>query len=302
MTRLKSAPPPIGSPDELLAMAHALEKEAARCYRELAARMRLRREAALVELFQFLAGIEEKHAGHITARAAASLGRPIDPARIRWEVPENFDEEEGNSRLLTPYRALAVAVRNEERAFAFYCHIAAEAPEGPARALAEELAKDELAHAFLLRRERRKAYRKENIAARRSAAALPGSVEELWHLGAECEWRAARYHRALVQSLYSQGEDPKAFVDAADDEENCARQLAAGSGHKLSEEALDVPPTVDGGLRLLEEAFDRYADIAERSPDERIMHEAQLLAARAVRRLSLAHGSAGNALLGRPAS
>src|SRR5215472_4842892 len=110
MSGLKSAPPPIDSPEELLAMAHALEKEAARRYRELAARMRLRREAALAELFEFLAGIEEKHAGHVTERATTFLGRPIDPARVAWEVPENFDEEEGSSRLLTPYRALAVAV------------------------------------------------------------------------------------------------------------------------------------------------------------------------------------------------
>ena len=50
-------------------------------------------------------------------------------------------------------------------------------------------------------------------------------------------------------------------------------------------------------MRLLEEVFDRYADIAERSKDEKVVQAAQMLAERAVRRLSLVHGSRANSLL-----
>ncbi len=72
METLRAAPPPVISPAELLAMAFAMELESARRYRDLADRMQLRREERLVNLFQFLANVEEKHAAHIDAARAAS--------------------------------------------------------------------------------------------------------------------------------------------------------------------------------------------------------------------------------------
>jgi hypothetical protein len=51
-----------------------------------------------------------------------------------------------------------------------------------------------------------------------------------------------------------------------------------------------TPPTSEDGIRILEEAFNFYSDVAERSKDEAVVGEAQALAARAVRRLALAHG------------
>jgi rubrerythrin len=297
MAQLKVMPPPFGSADELLAVSHALEKEAARRYRDLAAKMSLRQEGKLQSLFEFMASIEEKHADHVAGLSLRVLGRAIAPEQISWELPENFDEEEGSSRRLSPYRALAIAVRNEERAFAFYSYAAAVAADGLVRQLAEELAKEELEHAFLLRRERRKAYREENKDGRKKTAGLPASVEEFWAVSAEAEWRASRYHRALAAHLRQANESSSIFEHAADDEEQCARDLAARLGVKLQHENLEVTPGIEGGLTLLEEAFDRYADIAERSKDEKVVHEAQKLAERAVRRLGLVHGSVNNSLL-----
>lgn len=50
-------------------------------------------------------------------------------------APETFDSDAAaeikNSKLLTPYRALATAVRNEERAFAFWSYLAAFADDPP---------------------------------------------------------------------------------------------------------------------------------------------------------------------------
>src|ERR1019366_359545 len=160
------------SADELLAIAHAVELEAGRRYRELADHMRRQGEQQLAGVFDYLARIEDKHAREIDARAVAVIGKAIDPAMVRWELPENFDEEEGHSYLLSPYRALAMAVRNEERAFAFFSYLAANAADEGLRRLAEESARDELAHAALLRRERRKAWRDESQA---RAAASPES-------------------------------------------------------------------------------------------------------------------------------
>lgn len=160
MVILRREPPArIELADELLAVAYAMELEAGQRYRVLCDHMRQQGEAQLATIFDFLARIEDKHAQEIDARARAVIGTAVDPTRVRWELPENFDEEETRSYLLTPYRALAIAVRNEERAFAFFTYLAANTEDDDVRKLAEESAKDELDHAALLRRERRKAWR-----------------------------------------------------------------------------------------------------------------------------------------------
>jgi hypothetical protein len=51
------------------------------------------------------------------------------------------------------------------------------------------------------------------------------------------------------------------------------------------------------GLRVLEECFDRYAAIAERSDDETLIAEAQNLAGNIVARLAIAGGARSNSLL-----
>jgi rubrerythrin len=274
-------PPPIGTLAELLSMARAMEEAAAKRYRELATRMRLRGEERLVALFEFLAAVEDKHAKAVADRAAHTAANPASIAR---DVPETFDDEAGSSRLLTPYRALAVAVRNEERAFAFFTYVAAEAPDPETREVAEALAKDELAHAVLLRQERRKAYRGEGRQRRHEG--VPTSLDQLLALCSEIEQRAAQYHRELAAGLPAEQASHEAFAEVAADEARAARDAAMRVGRTMADAPSVASPTLFGGLRLIEEAFDRYADIADRAKDETVMREAQLMAERTVRRLS----------------
>ena len=303
MTSLNLMPPCVTSVAELMAMAKMMEEEAARRYRDLASRMKLRHEDHLAQLFAFLAEIEGKHADRIEERAHARGTEPLAVLPIDWQVPETFDEEEGSSRLLTPYRALALAVRNEDRAFAFYSYIAADAPDDASRRLAEELAKDELDHAHLLRRERRLAFRREKVEAHAAETrGIPESLMELWSVTAEDEDRAARYHRAFASML--EARDPAAaalFSRAAADEELHAREAEASLGRAPPARQPSAAPGVadanledtnlDDALRLLEESFERYSDIAERSRDEAVMNEAQRLGEAAVKRLSLVCGA-----------
>ncbi|HEY6924238.1 MAG TPA: ferritin family protein [Steroidobacteraceae bacterium] len=287
-TALKCMPSAVGSPEELLSLARVLEQEAAHRYAELGARMRLRGEERLAALFDFLASIEEKHAAAVAQRAEQTLGAmPLTDVAAQ-QVPENFDAEAGESSLLTPYRALAIAVRNETRAFAFYSYLAATAPNDSIREIAEALAKEELGHADLLRRERRKAYRGQKDTTRRVLAELPQSVGELWSLCLETETGAARYHRALAELLRRKDDAAAvAFSAAAEDEESCARQAHDRIGQNFPEITAHGAPTVRGGRRLLEEAFERYSDIAARATEEGVMSQALSLAERASRRLFL---------------
>ncbi len=285
-TALKTMPRPVESPQALLALAWSLENQAAQRYFELAQSMRLRNEGRLAALFDFLACIEEKHAAQVAQRAEDNnSATPASAAISPQEVPENFDAEAGESSLLTPYRALAIAVRNETRAFTFYSYLAATAPNESVRNMAEEFAKQELTHADLLRRERRKAYRAQNTGARRTLAQLPQSLAELWSFCFETETRSARYHRALAELLHGQERTAAAFAAAAQDEEDCAREAANHIGRSLPTLAQPDHPTLGGGRRLLEEAFERYSDIAARSKEEDVMQEALSLAERASRRV-----------------
>ena len=295
-------PEKLASAEELLAFARALEMEAAARYRDLAARMRLRGEDRLAGLFAFLGRIEEKHAAQVDRRSEAILGKAPDPTVVRWELPENFDEEEARSTMLTPYRALALAVRNEERAFAFYSYVAAAASGDPVQALAEELAKDELDHAALLRRERRKAYREDGAAASPlRPSTLPESVEGFFALAAAWEGFAARAHEALAGVLDAAGDavGSTVFRQVAVDEAKAASdaERRAGGLERAGTPPAPRTPSVQDGIRLLEEAFERYADIAERTTDETIVREAQRQAERSVQLLALAGGSLENALL-----
>lgn len=291
----------VASAEELMAVAHAMEEEAARRYRDLAQRMRDQGETELEELFSFLARVEDKHAGQIDARAREITGKAPNPAHIRWDLPENFDEVGPRSYLLTPYRALAIAVRNEERAFAFYSYLAASAEDEEVRKLAEDSAKDELEHAAMLRRARRRAWREEDRSHMpRPAESQPSTLEALLKEAAGLEGAAANRHAALAETLKKAGDSASArlFEEAAADELDCAGSLQSRLGGAVAAAPTEVAPrTVREGLQVLEYVFERYNVIVERATDEAVMHEAQALAQRALSRLARVQGSIDNSLL-----
>lgn len=264
----------IASEDDLLTVACALEAEAARRYRDLARWAADADMGELAQLFGELARMEEEQRASVQARGNQPpdrpinparvrwdllagfdegrldrpsqargdrfLARPINPARVRWKLPGGFDEEGARSALLTSYRALAIAVRNKERAFAFYTYVAAEAGSPGLRALAEDLARDELEHAAILRRERRRAFRRE----RPSSLQIPADVHSL-------------------------------------------KTVSAAWEHEV--EAAKEPASAQ---RVLARNFERYMQFAERAKDEMVVAEAQRLAEAALRRLALVRGRA----------
>lgn len=291
--------------DELMAIAHALEQEASEQYHRLAERMHADGERALAALFESLSRIEAKHVEEIDNKAMAVIGKKPDPAFVRWELPENFNEDEARTYLLTPYRALAMAVRNEERAFAFYTYIAAYTEDDRVRQLAEECAKDELEHAALLRRERRKAWRLEREAPQWIIQRVPRvqSVADVLADVAAAEHAAAIAHRSLAATLAAAGNTHAArmFEEAADEEQATAENAQSRIGKTgATTQTLPDLHTIREGLRLLEESFEHYSDLAERVTDESALTECQLLAERALRRLSYVQGSIGNALITSP--
>lgn len=152
----------LGSLDELFALANAMETEAANRYSELAEHMARQNKDSLSKIFAQLAAAEREHVDSVTRWSQSRCGKAPDPALVRWEAPQTFDldttGEIAASRLTTPYRALATAVRNEERAFAFWSYVAAYSEDSEIRQAAEAMAREELGHVSTLRKERRHAY------------------------------------------------------------------------------------------------------------------------------------------------
>src|SRR3954447_1986063 len=163
--------------DELFALANAMEQEAATKYAELAEEMRRQDRAELLTVFSDLAAAEREHVDSVQRWSQSRRGKRPDPALVRWEAPETFDSdataEIKASNLITPYRALAMAVRNEERAFAFWSYLAAYSKDPEIKKASEAMAKEELGHVATLRKERRRAYHREHDQARADEARLP---------------------------------------------------------------------------------------------------------------------------------
>jgi rubrerythrin len=282
----------IVSSDELAAVAAALEREAAARYRALAARMAQQGDSQMAAQFETLARIEDRHASEVADRAQDLLGHAPRSIEVGWDLPPTYDDDEARGATLSAYQALAFAVRNEERAFAFYAYVAAEAQNPAIRALAEGLARDELQHAAMLRHHRRRAFH----AQRPAAVEIPQDVEALRALARRWDANAATAHRALAEALDEAGEreDAAIFRRLAAREETTATGAVGGSAMFPLRSAVD-------GLRLLEEGFDRYALISERSGDEQVVAESQRLAGEMVSRLALAGGARSNTLLGKGA-
>ena len=165
MPKLKAEPAgQVRSIRDFFALARAMEIDAANRYTETAALLRQQGEPELAKVFDHLAETEQGHVAQVAAWAehrseASALDLPLP-----WPIPDTFDmppAETASSRLMTPYKALASAVRHEQRSFAFWTYVSAHAEEAEVKTAAERMALEELEHVSLLRRERRRAFHTE---------------------------------------------------------------------------------------------------------------------------------------------
>ncbi len=193
----------------LVAVANAIEEEAVRRYTLLAEMMERRGELATAAAFRVMLEEERRHVIAVE-RWAASLGEPVPAAKaFEWWLPADLSsswDKISASTLLTPYRAFAMAVENEQRAFSFYAYLAAHAENAQVRAEAEKLGAEELQHAAMLRRWRRQAYHRE----RRPPPPVPleiDSVDRLRDVMTQHETAIAQTHRALAYRLKRVGDE-----------------------------------------------------------------------------------------------
>ncbi|MBX3591297.1 MAG: ferritin family protein [Burkholderiaceae bacterium] len=202
----------------LVGIASAIERESLKRYATLADTMERRGEAATAAAFRVMLEEERHHVDEV-ARWAAGLGEQVpEPGRFDWKLPAELSsswDEIAGSALLTPYRAFAIAVDNEKRAFALYSYLAARATDPRVRAQAERLGIEELRHAAVMRRWRREAWHRERRAAREEpqpAAAAVASADALHALLATREAAIAQAHRTIAARLREIGDDESAVL------------------------------------------------------------------------------------------
>ena len=148
-----------------MSIALEAEREAIRRYTKLVTMMQKGNNASSAALFDRMV-IEETEHERLLLEWMKKEGIEINPdiEPIIWSDPNVstiYNDEAHDPFYSSPYKALAFAVHNEEIAFRFYTHVAANSDNETVRKYAEILAKEELGHAALLRAERRYAYHAE---------------------------------------------------------------------------------------------------------------------------------------------
>jgi rubrerythrin len=138
----------IGSIEELMAHAYAIEAEAEERYRELSNQMEAHNNLEVAALFRKLAEYEGEHAREIEARAADMSLPLLAPWEFKWshaEAPELVDTL-ALHYLMSPQTVLSLALDAERQAFEFFSDVAARATEIGLSEIARIFAAEEEEH------------------------------------------------------------------------------------------------------------------------------------------------------------
>lgn len=290
MGRLKAEPAgPVRSLDEFFALAYAVETDAAAHYAKTAEQLHAQDASALAEVFDRLTEVQRRHASKLASRAAHRGKNSLLGTKLPWPLPDTYDatpEEIAQSKLLTPYRALASAVRREERAFAFWTYVAAHAVNGEVRQAAEQMAIEELEHVSILRRQRRQAFHAE-----RSAAGASETTASAAELAAE-ERRLAELVKHQV--TFQESELTQTIITSSKDAASKLDRLSAKYQPTLSLPRLPASMK-DNPLAISERLVEAYLTLADTSQNARVLKVAQDLAGAAIYRLAMlrSHSASG---------
>jgi rubrerythrin len=282
---METSVPDVTSVKELTRLASALEVDSAAVYRALAQEMTQRGRHDLAALFGKLQAMEEGHARELAVDSAIRPGSRIDLGG---------DEAAPEMSNMTPYRALAWAVRREVRAFRFYTYVSAQAPSREIRDLAERLAKEELGHAALLRAARRQAFHRERRR-RPDEGALPrpeaiASLADLNRSVVAIEGRIGR-HLACLSADDPAMDAARAATAKATSFVGTPPSAGPGTADGVSAAASPTRETPDPQTALREavewsdRAFAFYDSVVDTAASEPILECAQALSQLALERL-----------------
>ena len=270
-------------------MAEAQEQRAAARYDRLAERMDRFGSPETAALFRRLAAMEREHVEALAGWGGSAAQQGKIPDGMGEGTAIDSDEVPAS---LTPCRALAIAVRNEERAFSLLTYVAAHAGTSEIRARAEALALEELQHVALLRAQRRRAFHVERHDARdheRDIEAAIRSTADLRKVAGKLLSRVLEIHEGLARELVAIGDQRRAGLMsrlAADELAEVRRLGIRYSGSEAQTAGKDgttgSAAPYSYAMRPVEDMVDILLAVAERSKDEGVVREAQRLSGLAI--------------------
>ena len=146
--------PKVSNLNDLLAVAYQIEIDAVDRYNMLADQMETHNNPELVKVFRDLARAEGIH-GEEIRRLAGDFDVVAHARKIakfeRSESPEEADLGSAHY-LMTPWHALQLSLKGEERALAYFTSIVEAAKDPKVKALAAELVEEETEHVNLVHR------------------------------------------------------------------------------------------------------------------------------------------------------
>lgn len=303
---------------DLMSIALQAEREAIRRYTELTAKMRQANNESAAALFERMVTEEQEHE-RLLLEWMTQEGIEENPEieAVKWRDPNIstiYDDEARDPYQSSPYRALAFAVHNEEIAFRFYTHVAAESDNKAVRKYAEILAREELGHAALLRAERRRAYHVE----RKSKAVEPMFDPRIIHSEVDLLTVALHIDNYLLVSMKNVVEQSSLIgienintlindtqKNISELEKNLGSLSTAGKDTMAMLESLksyniyldDNAKLPDSGIKRLWACSDRsfafYDAVVESTTEEAIMLSAQKLTEMSLDRIGVLKQIAG---------
>ena len=281
--------------NEVLSIADVLERAAVARYSALADCMRRVGHNDIAGLFESLATEEQSHVDGVQRLSQALLSAPPSAEIERWILPETFSAEEaGPPTLLTPYKALSIAVRGEERAFAFWSYVASTAANVRVREQAEQMARQELVHASKLRHARRRAFHAERSQhhgelERRSAIDLFAMRRTVAQLGAEAAEFLSIAAGRLDQLANSENAELLRTIAAEIQRSNMSNAQQSDGATKVISQRIEWSVAAGRAGILFEAAgrlerlAERYLEMMENSADALAAEELQSLIDRTTR-------------------
>ena len=302
---------------DLMSIALQAEREAIRRYTQLAAIMRNGNNEFSADLFERMV-IEEQEHEHLLLAWMKQEDITENPGigPVKWRDPQvstTYDDDARDPHHSTPYKALAFAVHNEEIAFRFYTHVAANSKNDAVAKYAEILAREELGHAALLRAERRRAYHAE----RETDIVEPRLDPRTVHSEEDLLAAAIHINRYLANEMDRiAGDFPEIETLASETREEMAlSESHLGNKTSLSEDIIRNLEQVDLYNKQMDQAsndpetrlnrlraccdrsFAFYDAVVVDTSDENIMLSAQKLTSLALDRIGVLKQVYGNAHL-----
>ncbi len=291
--------PPIASLDELYSIANVLSHNMVGVCERLASEMETCRNDDTARVFEDLGERETARIQSIARQAenaGAKVGVDIDDIWLAQDLRGDLAREiADNPYLMTPYRALQLAVISKERVFEILSMLAANQDDAVIRRHAELLAQEQLSEISQLRLRRRQASRSEiKTAIDKAGLDTPPVGMDDFNRTVRTVHAIIRTMTLIVRDSWASeitGETEQILQGLLEDFRDFPDELVADEERAALEARVkQTNGNLFSGLktllRELESAADLFLGYAENARSEDVIHAAQTKAERYVRRIS----------------